>query len=176
MAQKFGLEEINRMDAKTFMHTLGSIYEHTPEVAGQVWPLRPFKNILELAEAMHSVVENFDKAARLKLVRNHPELGQIQQLTHYSKEEQSSAGLNQLASSKARKLHQLNEKYRKQFGFPFVVAVKDLGGREVIEVIQNRMSNDADTELNIALQEIRKIALIRLKSLTTKREQGTSDA
>ena len=105
----------------------------------------------------------------MKLILEHPELGikkgQQKNLTAHSKKEQSRAGLDSLSSSEYNLLSGLNKDYMNKFKFPFIIAVSGLNKEEVLENIQVRLQNTVETEFNTALEEIHKIAEIRLKSL-----------
>ena len=52
-----------------------------------------------------------------------------------------------------------------KFKFPFIIAVSGLTKEEVFSNIQARLKNNAKAEFNRAINEIHKIAEIRLKNL-----------
>ena len=90
-----------------------------------------------------------DHQSKMKLILEHPELGikkgQQNNLTAHSKKEQTRAGLDNLSESEYNLLSRLNKE-------------------EVFRNIQVRLQNTVETEFDTAIEEIHKIAEIRLKN------------
>ena len=82
-----------------------------------------------------------------------------------SKAEQASAGLNSLSSEQKKRFKKINESYRKTFGFPFILAVKNKNPNEILSIINSRIKNDHKEEFETACQEVEKIALLRLNDI-----------
>jgi 2-oxo-4-hydroxy-4-carboxy--5-ureidoimidazoline (OHCU) decarboxylase len=59
----------------------------------------------------------------------------------------------------------LNESYRARFGFPFIVAVKGRSKAEILAAFEQRLKNDANTEFATALEQIDRIAALRIKDI-----------
>ncbi len=119
--------------------------------------------------------ESVNAASReklLELMRAHPELAckATDRLTADSKSEQSGAGLDQCTPEEFDEFSWLNTRYREKFGFPFIIAVSGLDKREILKAFRRRCDNAADKEFKSALEEIHKIAEIRLSRIfsTTK--------
>ena len=110
-----------------------------------------------------------DHESKMKLILEHPELGikkgQQKNLTAHSKKEQNRAGLDNLSSSEYTLLRELNKEYTNKFKFPFIIAVSGLNKEEVFKNIQVRLKNSVEIEFNTAVEEIHKIAEIRVKNL-----------
>ena len=62
-------------------------------------------------------------------------------------------------------LAELNKTYEDQFGFKFVVFVAGRPRREIIPILEARLNNQPDQELETGLREMMKIARDRLKKL-----------
>ena len=62
-------------------------------------------------------------------------------------------------------MRDLNARYRAKFGFPFIVAVRGLDWAGIIARMERRLANDRDTERATALDEIGRIARLRLEAL-----------
>jgi len=109
-----------------------------------------------------------DYESKMNLILEHPELGikkgQQNKITAYSKKEQSRAGLDSLSGSEYNLLSRLNKDYMNKFKFPFIIAVSGLNKEEVFGNIQVRLQNTIEKEFKTALEEIHKIAEIRLKN------------
>ena len=59
----------------------------------------------------------------------------------------------------------LNDRYHEKFGFPFVMAVRASTRAEILQAFSARLENDAATEFETALEEIHKIAKLRLQAM-----------
>jgi 2-oxo-4-hydroxy-4-carboxy-5-ureidoimidazoline decarboxylase len=118
---------------------------------------------------MVDAVRGAGEDAQLALIRAHPELaGKAAvrgQLTADSKAEQSGAGLNQCSPQEFARLQELNRAYNAKFGFPFIIAVKGLDRAAIIARFAERLERDRATEFEEALQQIARIAWLRLEAL-----------
>ncbi len=130
---------------------------------------RPFKSNVDLRKTMFDIVLAADEAERLTLIRNHPQLAGKEAdegtLTEDSQKEQSRAGLNQCSAEELELLRSFNRRYLDKFGFPFVIAVSGLNKYQIIDAMQMRLQNDKHSEFNTSINEIGKIASIRLDTL-----------
>lgn len=158
------------MDKHDFIARYGGIYEHSPWVAEQVAPLAAgVDDPARLAELMADCVDNADTDQQLALIRAHPRLAcrvrSADELTAESTLEQASAGLDQCSKVEFEKFEALNDAYRQKFGFPFVMAVRGSTRQEVLDALSRRLQNDADAEFETALEEIHKIARLRLEAM-----------
>jgi 2-oxo-4-hydroxy-4-carboxy-5-ureidoimidazoline decarboxylase len=122
-----------------------------------------------LASLMADCVDNAAVDAQLNLIRAHPDLaGKAEvagELTADSSEEQSKAGLDQCTAQEFERFQSLNTAYKEKFGFPFIMAVRESTRGEILEAFAARIENDHDVEFETALQEIHKIARLRLAAL-----------
>ena len=79
-----------------------------------------------------------------------------------SRREQADAGLNQLTPAQAAEMALNNARYRDKLGFPFIICAR-LNNIEMIrEAFSNRLDNQREKEVEIALGEISKIGRFRL--------------
>ena len=160
---------LNTLSKTDFVDRLGGIFENSPWVAERVFPKRPFDDVLGLHAAMCAEVAAAGPDAQLKLIRAHPDLAgkaALAGLTAASSSEQAGAGLDRLTAEEYRRFHDLNDRYRERFGFPFILAVKGHDKTSILAAFETRLPNDADTERETALEQIYKIARLRLLALT----------
>jgi len=154
-----------------FVHRYGGIYEHSPWVASRVQKFLAGAAVdsESLASLMADCVDNASRERQLELIRAHPDLaGKAQvagELTAESNEEQSKAGLDQCTAEEYEAFQSLNAGYKEKFGFPFIMAVRESTRGDILEAFAARMKNDYDHEFETALQEIHKIARLRLVAL-----------
>jgi 2-oxo-4-hydroxy-4-carboxy-5-ureidoimidazoline decarboxylase len=163
------LEELNARDHRGFVVALGGVFEDSPWVAEAAWPRHPFATLDALYRAMVDAVRGAGEDAQLALIRAHPELaGKAAvrgELTADSTAEQSGAGLTQCSPQEFARLQELNSAYNTKFGFPFIIAVKGLDRAAIIGRFAERLERDRPTEFEEALQQIARIAWLRLEAL-----------
>jgi 2-oxo-4-hydroxy-4-carboxy-5-ureidoimidazoline decarboxylase len=159
------LEGLNQLSQAEFTQTLGAIFEHSPWVAKQAWPARPFASVEALHTVMVEQVQQASHQAQLSLICAHPDLGSRAKMADASVKEQAGAGLNQLTPDEFAQISRLNHEYTKRFGFPFIFAVKGRSKLDVLASMQARLNNDAEAEFGTALEQIYTIAWFRLQAL-----------
>ena len=162
------------MNNDDFVTRYGGIYEHSPWVAERVHGLlgERLADRKQLAKLMADCVDNASVDAQLELMRAHPDLAGkaalAGELTVDSNEEQSKAGLDQCTADEFERIQSLNVAYKEKFGFPFIMAVRESSRAEILEAFARRLDNDYELEFETALQEIHKIARLRLAALEEK--------
>ncbi len=161
------LRELNALSREDFTHLLGPVFEHSPWIAAQTWPLRPFENRDYLHAALCKTVADADEKAKLDLIRAHPDLVGRAVLTDESRSEQASANLDQLSNDEIDLFDKYNRQYREKFGFPFVICARLNKKEGILDAFPLRLQNSLEIEIETALGEIFKIAELRLKDLVT---------
>jgi OHCU decarboxylase len=162
-----------------FVSRYGGVYEHSPWVAADSY--EEGANVTDpdrLAEIFARHVDAADRDKKLALIRAHPDLAgkaavgarhcgrpTDDGLTLASRREQQSAALDQCTHEEYKQFHKLNRRYRERFGFPFIMAVRGSNRDEILKAFEQRLDNDAETEFTTAMQEIHKIARLRLSAM-----------
>lgn len=160
----------SRMNDAEFMARFGGVFEHSPWVAAGVAAER---TDLDSADRLHAAMVDIVRAAprerQLALLRAHPDLaGRLAlagQLTQESSSEQASAGLDKCSAAEFARFTELNDAYTAKFGFPFIMAVKGRTRAEILAAFETRIHNDPNKEFAMALAQVERIALLRLKDL-----------
>ena len=158
------------MQESEFLARFGGIYEHSAWVAEEAADdAIASEDIEQIATIMADCVDNASTERQLTLIRAHPDLaGKAQvagELTQDSSTEQSSAGLDQCSADEYAQFQSLNDDYHGKFGFPFVMAVRASTRLEILTAFAARLENDEATEFETALEEIHKIAKLRLQAM-----------
>ena len=165
------LSALNAMPRQEFTHSIGTVFEHSPWIADSTWSKRPFANLEELHRALCHTVNTASHEQQLALLRAHPDLvgklAQAGQLTHESTTEQASAGLTTLTPHEIAAFHTNNAAYKDKFGFPFIICARLNKKTAILKGFQVRLQNSREHELKTALEEIFKIAELRLRDLIT---------
>jgi OHCU decarboxylase len=148
----------------------GGIYENSPWVAEKAAPLVDGSADIDvIARVMVDCVDNASGERRLALICAHPDLAGkaavAGELTDDSRSEQASAGLDHCSPKEYERFQALNRAYRRKFGFPFVMAVRDCSRAQILAAFESRLENDYDEEFENALLEIHRIARLRLVAL-----------
>lgn len=149
-----------------FVRRYGAIYEDSPWVAEAVWPgAGALRSAPALAGAMAAVVDSASREQKLALIRAHPQLASRARMADASVREQSGAGLDQCSAQEFADFQRLNAAYNDRFGFPFIVAVKGMSRRDILDAFERRLGADLETEFAEALRQIHRIAAFRLADL-----------
>jgi 2-oxo-4-hydroxy-4-carboxy-5-ureidoimidazoline decarboxylase len=151
---------------ESFVRRYGKIYEDSPWVAEAIWPgAGALRSAPAMASAMAAVVDSAPREQKLALIRAHPQLASRARMADASVREQSGAGLDQCSAEEFAAFQRLNAAYNDRFGFPFIVAVKGLNRRDILDAFAARLANSPETEFAEALRQTHRIAGFRLAEL-----------
>jgi len=133
--------------------------------------MRPFTGVQQLFAAMKQAIDQAQGELRLALIKAHPDLADKTQraagLTADSDAEQNSAGLDRLSEAEYRSFERLNNAYRAKFGFPYIVCVRRHTKDSILRDYERRLPNNAASEMQKSVEEICRIAALRLDQLVT---------
>jgi len=165
------INKINKLSQSEFIKVFANIFENASWIAEDVYSKKPFIDFADLSRKMINIFSNTTKENQLKILRNHPDLAdktKIGSLTVDSKKEQSNAGLDQCTEKEFNEFKNLNDKYKKKFGFPFIYAVKGKEKKEILSNFRQRSLNNIDVEFIEAKKQVKKIASLRLNEINNK--------
>lgn len=167
----FDLDALNTMRTTDFIGAIGDVFEKSPWIVESVASQRPFESLAGLYDALSDAVAAAPNQLTLELIRAHPDLAgkaaRSGTLTADSTAEQISAGLNRLTDTEYESFHRLNEAYKTRFGFPFIVCVRRHTKGSILRAFETRLNHDAETERRTAIEEILRIAALRLDQRVT---------
>lgn len=168
------VKELLSKPTSEIIEVLGTIYEHSSWVAEALTsqPKEAYasvETVSQLAAIMKDIVDKEPNDIKLKLLRAHPDLcekvGTLEKLTQESQEEQSKSGLQSLTQEELERFTFYNTQYREKFGFPFILAVRNVTKYTVLAALEGRVTNNTpEVEFVTALQQVHKIAWMRLLS------------
>ncbi len=165
------LSEVNALDREGFVEALGSIFEGPPWIVEQAWQARPFRSIERLHQALCDVMYQAPREQQVALIQAHPDLvgraALAGTLTPASLGEQASAGLDRLSPDEIATFTRLNSAYRQRFGFPFVICARENKKESILVGFATRLEHTREKEIATALNEIAKIARLRLQDSVT---------
>ncbi len=169
---KSAMTEINDLSPETFVERFGFLFEHSPWIVEAAEKSRPFADLDAMHSALIQVMLAAGRAAQTALVKAHPRLADkvalAKGLTKESTAEQASVGLDCLTDAEFEAFHMLNTAYDQRFGLPFVICVRLTDKAGILEAMQKRLNHGHDQELDTALDEVSKIARLRLKDAVAR--------
>ena len=131
---------------------------------------RPFDGINSMLESADKIWWELDAEDWLEAFSHHPKIGekraavvQSAEAARWSEQEQSAA--RTVEEETRAELLALNRAYEERFGFIFIVCATGKTGEEMLALLKERLRNDKDTELRIAVEEQRRITHLRLRKL-----------
>ena len=165
------LAELNACSKDDFVAALANIFEYSPWIAEQAALMRPFSGVGPLFEAMKDAVDRAPPELRLALIKAHPDLANKTQraagLTAESHAEQNSVGLDRLSDAEYEAFERVNNTYRSKFGLPYIVCVRRHTRDSILRDFERRLPNDAGAETQKSIEEICRIAALRVDQLVT---------
>jgi 2-oxo-4-hydroxy-4-carboxy-5-ureidoimidazoline decarboxylase len=161
------LSQLNLLAREEFVHAIGPVFEHSPWIAEATWAKRPFWDLENLCRELGETVKNSGGEKQLELIHAHPDLAGhaalAGTLTPESTNEQASAGLNDLLTAEIDLFKKQNAAYKSKFGFPFVICARLNRKEAILAGFERRLKNSREEEIKTALEEIFKIAELRLR-------------
>ena len=165
------INKINELPQSEFIKIFDNIFEKARWIAKKLYDQKPFNDFDDLCLKMLDIFETTSKENQLKILNSHPNLARktkISLLTSDSQKEQSNVGLDHCSEEEFNEFKDLNDKYKKKFGFPFILAVKGKNKLEILNNFRQRISYDIDVEFNEAKKQVKKIASLRLSEINKK--------
>ena len=159
------IDTFNKLNKSEFLSTFGNVFEKTEWIAEKCYDSKPYNNVQELVNKMMEIFENSIKEKHLEILNSHPDLAVKKKLTKESENEQANANLNQCTNEEFEEFNKLNEKYKKKFGFPFIIAVKGKNKNEILNIFRQRITNNINLEFEEAKKQVKKIATFRLSEI-----------
>ena len=165
--------ELARQSSKEFLEVFQNLYEHSPWFVEQslvhVAADDKYNNLEKFHQLLSEIMLQAKSELQDNLIVAHPMLAgkkaQNNELTDFSTTEQKLAGLNDCSDNEIELFKELNNKYFSKFNFPFIMAVKEKNKSEILVSFKKRQENSHLQERLNALNEINKIAWLRIKEI-----------
>lgn len=163
------LDQVNTMDRDKFAQTFEGLFQGNRFAVEGAYAQRPFADTLALRAAMQDALFSLTPSQQDELLNSFPELGADDLERAESVRDQSVLGLDRLNDDDYAEFAELNRAYRERFGFPLIVAVRNLAKRhDVIEQGWARMDHAPNQERATALIEVGKIVDHRFNDLLSE--------
>lgn len=130
----------------------------------------PADDLVELLEDAEDIWYECSKEDWKEAFTHHPKIGDVESLTkkfastaQWASGEQS--GVDVASKETIEALAEGNRLYEEKFGYIFIVCATGKSAEEMLTILQSRLSNTADDEIKIAVDEQNKITQLRLQKL-----------
>lgn len=164
----FSIRSLNRATESQAAAMMDRIVERSAWLAHRAAAARPFRDEIDLAGWLEAEVLSLSREDAVELLCAHPELSPPDPatMTQASQSEQGRLDLLKPDPGLAARLADLNARYMRQHGYPFVIALhaqKDMAS--VFEQFETRLANDPADELARSLAEVVSVMKARLARL-----------
>lgn len=128
---------------------------------------RPYDDRDQLLEAARAQASAWTADEVDRALEDHPRIGEQPvgsgaSAAHAAREQ---AGLDPADAELATRLRDGNRRYEERFGRIYLVRARGRTGPELAALLEQRLDNDPDTELEVTRQQLAEIALLRLCDL-----------
>ena len=131
---------------------------------------RPFSSKEEVEQKATQIWMNCDRNDYLEAFSHHPKIGDLDSLKEKfaSTSDWASQEQGNVASAQQSTLEDLalaNDQYLEKFGYIFIICATGKSASEMLAILQERLNNEPEEEIGIAMREQLKITIIRLNKL-----------
>ncbi|XP_078400980.1 2-oxo-4-hydroxy-4-carboxy-5-ureidoimidazoline decarboxylase [Cetorhinus maximus] len=171
------MRAVNSMSYEEFVDVFGNVIEKCPLIAAAVWADRPFSSVSALEKSIGDFIDSLPRSGKEGILRCHPDLAGRDllrgALSPESQGEQRQAGLTSLTPGQRSQLSELNASYKNRFNFPFVICVRMNDRETIFQQLSSRIRNSPEQELQISIEEVKKICHLRLLDISSHMAQAT---
>jgi OHCU decarboxylase len=165
--ERFTIQQVNAMERDKFVATIAPAYQGDVGIAESVAGRRPFADGNTLRATLQDELFSLSEERRAALMQSYPSLAGEELLAGDLDEnsifDQAAAGLTFLSEDEQDAFAEVTRAYHDKFGFPLIVAARELSSEQVLEQAWQRLDNSQTQEEFAALLEIAKIANHRLE-------------
>jgi 2-oxo-4-hydroxy-4-carboxy-5-ureidoimidazoline decarboxylase len=163
MTGEMTLDELNQLPAPTASRVLSGVCAAERWVGGIIAG-RPYPSVEALIARSDAAVGAMSEADLRAALAGHPRIGD-KQATAASWSGQEQSGVQVEDAEFMRALTVANSAYEQRYGHIYLVCASGRTGRELLELLLERLRNDRATEWRVVGAELAKINQIRLRKL-----------
>jgi 2-oxo-4-hydroxy-4-carboxy-5-ureidoimidazoline decarboxylase len=117
---------------------------------------RPYPSLAAAEDAVTAAFGSLNWSDVLEAIARHPRIGD-------RASGQSAAEQSGVTDSSRTALADGNRDYEERFGHVFLICATGLSGEEMLAALRERLGNDPLTERKVAMTELRKITVLRVR-------------
>ncbi|MEO6228984.1 MAG: 2-oxo-4-hydroxy-4-carboxy-5-ureidoimidazoline decarboxylase [Ferruginibacter sp.] len=163
------LHELNLLPVEELWETLFRCCGSTAWV-NKMMGFFPMDDLVEMLEDAEEQWYTCKEADWREAFTHHPKIGDVNSLkekfastAQWAEGEQGAVNIATEETLVA--LQEANKKYEDKFGYIFIVCATGKSAQEMLDILNERLSNTPETEIAIAMDEQNKITLLRLQKL-----------
>ena len=160
---------LNEFNALPKADAIAALYGccHCQSWAKHVAERRPFINREKLLTVAHCFWNGVEEEQILEAFSGHARIGDIELLRsrYAGRATQEQGQVLHANESVIRDLYRLNKEYEEKNGFIFIVCASGKSAEEMLRLLQDRMDNPRDVELQNGAREQGEITRLRLAKL-----------
>lgn len=159
-----GLDNFNALSERQRMHLLFEVCSST------IWARRvlagsPFRDADALYDRADRVLAELPDAEIDAALDGHPRIGAKADNPSSAREQARVADATDAVKAA---LAQRNREYEDRFGYVYLVCASGRSADELLEILTDRLDNDAETERRVMRNELAKINRLRLERLVSE--------
>jgi OHCU decarboxylase len=164
------IEQLNSMEEGECARAIGVLFEGSPRFASSLAAFRPFDSYGHLVRVGERLARSLPEEDQLELIDGHPRIGAAPSML--SAQSHAEQGYDQAPLQAevdlrlAQRLAELNDAYERRFGFRFVVFVAGRPRSEIAGLMEHRLEETREAEMDRALIDVFAIARDRLAKVT----------
>ncbi|KAK5584649.1 hypothetical protein RB653_006264 [Dictyostelium firmibasis] len=163
------IELLNSLSKSSFIECTNLLFESAPPLANELYEKRPFSSYQQLINDADKIIKSLNPNDKIQVINAHPRIGssaaQVKKSSSISYREQNCDKDSSIDQSILETLKNLNNQYESKFGFKFVEFVNGRSKSEIIPIIEQRLNNEKQSELDKGLSEMIEISKSRLLKL-----------
>jgi 2-oxo-4-hydroxy-4-carboxy-5-ureidoimidazoline decarboxylase len=133
-------------------------------------PFFPADDLVELLEDAEEQWYTCSQQDWKEAFTHHPKIGDIESLKKkFTSTEQwasgEQSGVNTASQKTIEALAEGNREYEKKFGYIFIVCATGKSAAEMLDILESRLPNTPEDEIQVAADEQNKITKLRLEKL-----------
>ncbi len=161
------LDDLNAMSPSTAATRLMTCCGST-RWAGAMADARPFHDTAELRDNAELIWWGLDRSDWLEAFAAHPKIGDLDALeSRYAANSAEQAGVADAPYNLLHRLADANQWYEDRFGYIFIICATGKTAGEMLDLLERRLGNDPETEIQVAAAEQASITRLRLERLVS---------
>lgn len=160
------LDEFNALpegEAQSFLRACADV----PWWATAVAAARPYRSVAALRAYATEESMAWGPADVERALADHPRIGEKGRGATAALSAREQAGVDPTDADVAARLAEGNARYEERFGRVFLVRAAGRSSREILALLEQRLTHDATTETRVTAGQLREIADLRLAQLVT---------
>ncbi|HEX6517253.1 MAG TPA: 2-oxo-4-hydroxy-4-carboxy-5-ureidoimidazoline decarboxylase [Nocardioidaceae bacterium] len=161
------LAEFNRAPDEQAVEVLSACCD-VPRWVAAVRDGRPYPDVEAAVKVADEAARSFTASEVDRALARHPRIGEraagADTSASWSREEQAGVASDDTVQ---KALAEGNRAYEERFGRVFLICATGLSAEQILGALSSRLGNDPDTEAAVVADELRRIALLRLRKALT---------